>query len=141
MNMALFLLLPLAVFFADMAFAQEGLQVVDGKGAAVVVPSGQNVTLQDVIWNVPGPDGMTTHFRFLAPAIAGEVDFDTAEGDMIYLCENFSLPHLNEFGPQPDQVVISFSDRAVAFGDSAPDAVQFFESYRIENGKCVWEMF
>jgi len=33
------------------------------------------------------------------------------------------------------------SDRAVPFGESAPDVTQFFESYRIENDVCVWEMF
>ena len=115
--------------------------MVDGKGETIEVPSGQTVTLQDVIWNVPGPDGMTTRFRFLAPAIADAVDFDIAEADMIALCETFALPRLTEFGPQPEQVVISLSDRAVAFGDSAPDAVQFFESYRVEDGKCLWEMF
>lgn len=133
-------LLP-AALCAGMAYGQEGPQVVDGMAAAVQVPSGQAVTLQDVIWNVPGPDGMTTRFRFLAPAIADGVDFDAAEADMIHLCEAFAVPRLTEFGPQPEQVVISLSDRAVSFGDSAPDAVQFFESYRIEDGKCLWEMF
>ncbi len=133
-------LLP-AALCAGMAYGQEGPQVVDGMGAAVPVPSGQAVTLQDVIWNVPGPDGMTTRFRFVAPAIAAGVDFDTAEADMIHLCEAFAVPRLTEFGPQPEQVVISLSDRALPFGDSAPDAVQFFESYRIEDGKCLWEMF
>ncbi len=123
------------------ALALDGPQVVDGKAAAVTVPSGQAVTLQEVVWNVPGPDGLTTRFRFVAPAIAGGVDFDAAEADMVYLCQAFALPRLTEFGPQPEQVVISLSDRAVAFGDSAPDVVQFFESYRIENGKCLWGMF
>lgn len=141
MQLALTLCPLPAVLCAGMAFGQDGPQVVDGKGAAVQVPSGQTVTLQDVIWNVPGPDGMATRFRFVAQGIAGTVDFDTAAADMGHLCETFALPRLTEFGPQPEQVVISLSDRAVVFGDSAPDAVQFFESYRIEDGKCVWEMF
>ncbi len=115
--------------------------MVEGDGVAVAVPSGQTVTLQDVIWNVPGPDGMTTRFRFLAPEIAGAVDFDTASADMQFLCDQFALPRLSEFGPQPEAVVISLSDRALPFGDAAPDAVQFFESYRVENGSCQWEMF
>lgn len=133
-------LLP-AALCAGMACGQEGPQVVDGRGAAVQVPSGQDVSLQDVIWNVPGPDGMTTRFRFLAPGIAGTVDFDATAADMAALCEDYALPRLSEFGPQPEQVVISLADRAVVFGDSAPEAVQFFESYRIEDGTCVWEMF
>ena len=115
--------------------------MVDGGGVAVEVPSGQKVTLQDVIWNVPGPDGMTTRFRFIAPEIAGSVDFDTASFDMQFLCDSFALPRLSEFGPQPEAVVISLADRALAFGETAPEAVQFFESYRIESGACQWEMF
>ena len=130
-----------AVLCAGMAVGQEGPQVVDGNGAVVPVPSGQTVTLQEVIWNVPGPEGMTTRFRFLAPDVAGAVDFDTAEADMIALCESYAVPRLTEFGPQPEQVVISLSASAIAFGDPAPDVVQFFESYRIEDGKCLWEMY
>ncbi len=133
-------LLP-AALCAGMALGQEGPQVVPGDGQKVDVPSGQDVRLQDVIWNVPGPEGMTTRFRFVAPGIAGAVDFDTAEGDMAALCRDYALPRIGDFGPAPEQVVISLSDRAVAFGESAPDVVQFFESYRIENGDCVWELF
>jgi hypothetical protein len=48
----------------------EGPQVTAGGDVAVAVPSGQAVTLQDVIWNVPGPTGLAIRFRFLAPAIA-----------------------------------------------------------------------
>ncbi len=130
-----------AALCAGMAAAQEGPQVVEGGGVAVAVPSGQTVTLQEVIWNVPGPDGMTTRFRFLAPGIAGAVDFDTASADMQFLCDQFALPRLSEFGPKPEAVVISLSDHPLAFGEASPEAVQFFESYRVANGSCEWEMF
>ena len=44
-------------------------------------------------------------------------------------------------GPQPSQIVISLSDRAVPFGEADPEATQFFEAYRVEGGACIWEMF
>ena len=130
---------------AQAGFAQsDEIKVVAGDGAAVSVPSGQVVTLQDVIWNEPGPDGLTARFRFVAPQIArdgGTVPFEMASEDMAYLCDSYAIPRLSDFGPQPAQIVISFSDVPVAFGDSAPQATQFFEAYRIENGACQWEMY
>lgn len=142
MQVVSLLCVTMAAFGAGMALAQEGPQVAaQGAGERVEVPSGQEVTLQDVIWNVPGPDGLALRFRFVAPGIAGTVDFDTAAADMQHLCEAYALPRVAEFGPEAAQVVISLSASPVEFGQSAPDVVQFFESYRIEGGTCQWEMF
>lgn len=114
-----------------------------GAGGAIAVPSGQTVTLQDVIWNEPGPMGLTFRFRFVAPEIApgGRVDAEMASADMAALCQDFALPRIDPNGPQPAQVIISLSDRPVPFGEALPDVTQFFEAYRIENGTCIWEMF
>lgn len=109
------------------------------------VPSGQPVTLQDVIWNEPGPAGLTARFRFIAPEIAregGSIDYDTAAADMDFLCDSYALPRLDTItGPRPAQVVISLSDIAVDFGVMAPEATQFFEAYSIGPDGCVWEAF
>ncbi|GGW36096.1 hypothetical protein GCM10011452_25680 [Gemmobacter lanyuensis] len=122
----------------------DGEVVLTGDAAAIAVPSGQAVTLQDVIWNAAGPNGLTLRFRFLAPQIAreaGDVDFETASADMLALCQSFALPRLAELGPQPQQIIISLADRVVPFGETSPDATQYFEAYSIENGTCIWEMF
>jgi len=120
-----------------------GARVLPGDGIVVPVPSGQEVTLQDVIWNVPGTDGIAARFRFVAPAIApgGALDFEAVSADMQTLCDRFALPRVKDNTPVPQQIIISLSDRPLAFGQAAPEAVQFFESYRIEDGSCVWEMF
>lgn len=122
----------------------DGEVVLTGDAAAIAVPSGQAVTLQDVIWNAAGANGLTLRFRFLAPQIAreaGDVDFETASADMLALCQSFALPRLAELGPQPQQIIISLADRVVPFGETSPDATQYFEAYSIENGTCIWEMF
>jgi len=119
----------------------EGPQVIDGAGEAVPVPSGQAVSLLDVVLD---DDGMAARFRFVAPAIAkdgGSVDFETASADMAHLCQAFALPRLVETGVAPAQIIISFSDRPVPFGEAAPEATQFFEAYRIEGDACIWEAF
>lgn len=122
----------------------NGVQVTPGSDEAIVVPSGQSVTLQDVIWNAPGPDGMVARFRFVAPAIArdgGSVDFATASADMQALCQSYALVRLPEFGPTPVQIIISLSDQPVPFGEPAPAATQFFEAYTPEGDTCIWEAF
>ena len=123
---------------------ENGSAVLPGDGLEVTAPSGQVVTLQDVIWNEPGPEGLTMRFRFVAPAIArdgGTVDFETASADMMALCQGFAMPRLPEVGPVPSQVIVSLSDRPVPFGEAAPDATQFFEAYSIVDGQCVWEIY
>lgn len=115
-----------------------------GVNEPIAVPSGQHVVLQDVVRDAPGPDGITLRFRFIAPAIAhqgGTVDVDQAMADMAYLCEHYALSRSTGVVPAPAQIVISLSDIAVPFGESVPDATQYFEAYRIENGACIWEAF
>lgn len=128
-----------------LAFLLAGLTLVAPLAAKEIsVPSGQPVTFQDVIWGEPGPEGLTLRFRFVAPEIArdgGSVGFDAAAQDMAYLCETFALPRIASTGPQPAQIVISLSDREVAFGEPSPESTQFFEAYRPEDSTCIWEGF
>lgn len=122
----------------------DGQRIEPGQGETIPVPSGQEITLLDVIWNVPGPVGMATRFRFLAPGIArsgGSVGFDLAQADMLDLCQNFALPRVSGSVPTPSQIIISLSDRAVPFGQSDAEATQFFEAYAIEDDACIWEVF
>lgn len=113
-------------------------------GDVIPVPSGQEVRYLDTVQTAPGPEGLTVRFRFVAPAIArdgGTVDPETAQADMEALCNDFALPRLPGTGPAPSQIIVSLADRAVAFGEPAPDVTQFFEAYTVEDGRCVWEAF
>ena len=109
----------------------------------VQVPSGQAVTLNEVLID-DQPGEIWVRFRFIAPDIArqgGTVSYDIAAPDMDHLCENLVLPYLQEYALTPARVVISLSDRAVPFGAAAPEATQFFEAYRPETSRCIWEEF
>lgn len=119
-------------------------KVTLGDETVFLVPSGQGVTLQDIILDSPGPDGPVARFRFVAPQIArdlGRIDAETSGIDMHYLCETIVLQTLAKDGPLPSSVVVSMADRALEFGVANPDATQFFESFRIEGNKCVGELF
>lgn len=110
----------------------------------IAVPSGQPVTLVETVWGEPGPDGLTLRFHFLAPEISfsgGTVGFEAAAADMQFLCDTYALGRLPSTGPTVQQVVISLSDRPVPFGQSDPEATQFFEAYRVDSGACIWEAF
>ena len=52
-----------------------------------------------------------------------------------------TLAPTSHIGPQPNQVVISISDRPVDFGETDLEATQIFEAYRREGAECVWESF
>ncbi len=111
-----------------------------GGGEAVPVPSGREVTLLDVITNAPGVDGTAARFRFVVPGLkAGEAD--AWADDMLALCQDYALPRVRDNVPEPRQIIISLSDRAVPFGEAAPEAVQFFEAYAPKGESCIWEMF
>jgi hypothetical protein len=127
--------------------AGQGEQT-DVKGTAVdapiPVPSGQEVRFLDLIRSDPGPDGLTLRFRFIAPAIAregGTVDAETAQDDMLALCTDYALPRLPAPGPAPSQIIIVLSDREVPFGETQPEATQYFEAYSLADGACIWEPF
>ena len=107
-------------------------------GDAVAVPSGRVVQALDVISDQHGPAGATARFRFVVPGL--QPDEDTS-ADMQALCDAYALPRTESMVPAPQQIVITFADRAVPFGEAAPDAVQFFEAYTPKDGACVWEMF
>jgi hypothetical protein len=108
-------------------------------GPLVAVPSGMEVRYLDTVQGAPGP-GLVYRFRFVAPGLTGAAA-ETAAADMQALCDGFALPRLPATGPQPRQVVIALADRVLPFGKAAPEAVQFFEAYRPQDGACVWELF
>lgn len=108
---------------------------------ALDVPSGQQITLQEVL--VDDLDGEAwLRFRFIAPQISrdgGDVSFGRAESDMTHLCESMALPYMSQYELTGEVIVISFADRSTEFGVPEPDATQFIEVYRIENQTCIWE--
>ena len=106
----------------------------------VSVPSGRELSLIEIVTNAPGTEGAAARFRFLAPGLAPE-ESEEAAGDMQALCDTFAHPRIDGMVPAPQQIIISWSGEAVPFGEAAPDVVQFFESYRVDNSACIWEPF
>jgi hypothetical protein len=86
--------------------------------------------------------GGLARFRLLVPGLGGEgAGFEAVAGDFLWLCEQVALPALAANGWTPTEVVVALSDREVEFGATDPEAVQFFEGFRIADGACVPQAF
>ena len=108
------------------------------------LPSGLAPQLLEAFVEVK-PDGEMTYarFRFVVPEIGqeGAPNYDVLAQDFSVLCTHYALPQLSE-QPEPiDRIVVSYSDRAVEFGQSDPEATQFFELFSLKDGACIWEQY
>lgn len=130
-----FIAASLAVLFAGAGGCEE-----TPSPDAVAVPSGREVRFLDVISNVPGSEGATARFRFVVPGLA-EADSEAAVPDMQALCDSYALPRVEAMQPPPQQIIISLAGKETPFGEPAPDVVQFFEAYSVQDDACVWEVF
>lgn len=110
------------------------------EGEGIAVPSGRALSLIEVVTNAPGTEGAAARFRFLAPGLTPD-EAEAAAVDMQALCDSYALPRTEGMVPVPQQIIISFSGKNLPFGQTAPDVVQFFESYAIGAGTCIWEQF
>lgn len=112
--------------------------------ALPAVPSGLALRFQEQRLDVK-PDGMHTYarFRFVAPAIgqAGGPGYSELAADFQVLCDAYALPIARGSTPPPDRIVISIADRETEMGVAAPEATQFFELFRPETGRCIWEEY
>ncbi|WP_234999129.1 MULTISPECIES: DUF6497 family protein [Ruegeria] len=105
------------------------------------VPSGQPVHLSDVLLD-NNPGELWVRFRFIAPKIGsdiGRIGYDIASVDMEHLCQTLAVTYVAKYELDAARVVISLSDRPIEFGRTSPDATQFFEAYRLEQSRCIWE--
>ncbi|CUH64086.1 hypothetical protein TG4357_01060 [Thalassovita gelatinovora] len=109
--------------------------------ALTAVPSGLQLTLLDQFIEAQ-PDGTAwARFRFVVPELADGVRYDRVESDFPHLCAEFALPQLHTAGKAVSQIVISMSSKALEFGSTDPEVIQFFEAFNVETGRCIWEGF
>ncbi|MDA7420717.1 DUF6497 family protein [Tritonibacter multivorans] len=120
--------------------------VARAEAPLIALPSGNAVTLHEVLLDPTPTLGTETapwaRFRFVAPDLRRDGHGQThaeAAADMDHLCRALVRPYLDLHQLSPSRVVISLADQPVPFGQAAPEVSQFFESYRLVDGACVWE--
>jgi hypothetical protein len=103
------------------------------------VPSGVPIRFVEVLLE---PETGFARFRFLAPNLGtAGAERDVVSGDFAWLCERIALPALQDAGWSPQQIVISIADRDVPFGQTDPDAIQYFDGFSVSGDTCQWEPF
>ncbi len=126
----------LAPCVASIALAQEELPIT------VEAPSGFDVTLHEVLFEEQPYTGETMIvIRIEAPAIGSRVLAANLQADMEWACETWGLPRVETLASPTDQIVVELMEELIPRGQPAPETRQFFETYRPENGLCIWELF
>ena len=114
-------------------FVLTGSLVLAGQVMAETLPQSG---FHDMIAEPP-----TYRMRYVIKGLGGPgKGFADLSDHMAHLCQD-ALPYLRESGHVPERVVITLMSRPVTYGVADPGAVQFFESYLIENDLCIWEAF
>jgi hypothetical protein len=97
--------------------------------------SGLEVDFFDMIDEAP-----TFRARYVAPDLTDpSVEYFALADDMALLCQQEALPRLA--AREPERIVVSLMSAPVEFGVMTPEIRQFFESFRVEGGLCIWEAF
>jgi hypothetical protein len=111
--------------------------VMLGTAQPVAAESGVDATFHDMIAEPP-----TWRVRYLIPALAGDsLSFADVADDMQRLCDDDALSRVTASGGAPERVVITLMSQPVDFGVMSPEVRQYFESYQIRDGRCIWEAF
>lgn len=122
--------------WASAAAAQQD----EAKEERLILPSGLEAYLHETLWDERST-GLAYRFRFVAPDLTGQEDFETKMTDLEYLCNSYAVLRMANIGPQPTQIVISIANQESEFGVTDPNVIQIFEAYSLDQGGCIWEMF
>jgi hypothetical protein len=121
--------------------AGAGTQALASDPPAMRLPSGQVAAFHDVIDDAAG-DPRTARVRFVAPWIAASaIGADARLADMVFLCMDYVAERLAEETPGARRIVVTLMEQPTEFGVANPEVVQFFESFRLSGGRCIWEAF
>ena len=116
-------------------------QVSDAQESIEGAPSGLAMTLYEFLLEPQDTGAVWARFRLVAPDLGQGADFARVEPDFPWFCETQALPRLKAAAAEADVAVISLSSELIPFGDIAPEIVQFFEAFRLEGDRCIWEVF
>lgn len=126
----------------ELAPLPEPVALVAAADGTIALPSGLVVKLHETrLEPVGAPTGSVNavRLRYVSEQLATGLAFEEIEGDFTHLCATFGLMTRAQSAPNAGQVVISLASEATAFGESAPNVVQYFDSFSVQDGACIWD--
>ena len=106
-------------------------------GAEYLPNSGLDARFHDMIDEAP-----VFRLRYVLPQLQNDaIEYDELAADMEHLCQSHAMSQLRELQHSPERIIIALMGKHVDFGVMTPDVRQFFESFSIKNGLCIWEPF
>ena len=127
--------------FAAIGGALAGAATAGVLEETPAVPSGNDIQLQEILYETRNDASRVARFRYVMPLIRQGVGFSEIEQDFFHLCIGVAVPYLAIQGETVDQVIISMADRETEFGVMTSLATQFFEAFSVKDGTCIWEGF
>lgn len=105
------------------------------------MPSGNDISLQEVLFETRDDASRVARFRYVMPLLRQGIAFTEIEEDFFHLCIGVAVPYLAVSEEKVDQVIISMADRETEFGVMTHLAQQYFEAFSVQDGTCIWEGF
>lgn len=125
-----------AGLMATAAPAQDGAEE-----ERLVLPSGLEAQLQEVLLQQSGEGGLLLRARYVAEALAPGAPLEEVSADLEHLCNADALPRIAEEAREGARIIVSLGDGPSEFGVPSPDVRQVFEAFTVQGGLCIWEAF
>ena len=129
---------------ADQAEATAPVPLATAEDGTITLPSGLVLRQHELRLE---PQGAVSHgvhtvrLRYVSEQLGDSAafGFERIEQDFSHLCHQFGLAVQGRSAPNAEQIIISMASAPTAFGETAPEVVQYFDSFRIEDDRCIWE--
>lgn len=103
----------------------------------LAAPSGHDLRLCDVVYEIQPNDEAWVVVRVLDPALDGATRADQADHD--WACETWGLPALDK-EPRPTRLIVQIMQAPFVRGEPAPGITQSIEAYSEADATCMWEL-
>lgn len=128
----------------EAALETAPIVLTKAEDGSIALPSGLVLRQHELRLEPQGAvthDVQTVRLRYVSEQLSDDqaFGFDRIEQDFSHLCHQFGLTIRGRSAPKAGQIIISLASAPTAFGETAPEVVQYFDSFRVENNRCIWE--
>ncbi len=109
-------------------------------GDVVIAPSGQAVTIHEVLFEEDSGSGMWIVVRVAAPNME-DLTGDQRHADLVWACETWGIPAGEILSRPPERIIVQMMAQTFPRGEPAQGITQNIEAYSLSDASCIWELF